>query len=129
MCEKPKLNVIGSLTDCPHKDMNYCCANLHCLFVHCTTQSFRILIVQDQKNFLKNIMQFNHTLVPCSTQSPVADDPSFALVPLLFDPKTQNKHRNMLQTSTVCMPWAYFTDIYHIIRSFTKHLEIKSQLS
>lgn len=29
----------------------------------------------------------NHTLVPCSTQSPVADDPSSALVPLLFDPK------------------------------------------
>ena len=41
------------------------------------------------------INKSNHTLVPCSIQSPVADDPSSALVPLLFDPKKkQNKHKN-----------------------------------
>ena len=37
------------------------------------------------------MLKSNHTLVPCSTQSPVADDPSSALAPLLFDPKKKKK--------------------------------------
>lgn len=36
-------------------------------------------------------MECNCTLVPCSTQSPAAGDPSSASVPLLFDPKTQKQ--------------------------------------